>query len=62
MHLLQQLQSNYPHQYDVGVIDIVTSESLIEQYGIRIPVVLNGEGDLGWPFDYEQLLAFVQSA
>jgi glutaredoxin len=59
--LLQQLLSDYPEQYQIEIIDIVEAESLIQQYGTRIPVVKRNSSvsDLGWPFDYEGLLEFV---
>ncbi len=41
--------------------DIAQSDALIEQYGVRIPVLVceNSGQELGWPFDADQLLAFV---
>jgi len=41
--------------------DIAHSDALIEQYGTSIPVVVcerSGQA-LGWPFDAQQLAAFV---
>jgi hypothetical protein len=60
--LLQQLLADYPQCYQVEIIDIVESESLVEQYGTRIPVIANstGKSDLGWPFDYPKLISFVE--
>jgi len=42
-------------------VDIATDEKLIEQYGVRIPVVkrLDVPDDLGWPFDYGQLKVYL---
>ncbi len=61
--LLQQLLSACPEQYQIETIDIIEAESLIQQYGTRIPVVKRNSSvsDLGWPFDYEGLLKFVGS-
>ncbi|MCG9696506.1 glutaredoxin family protein [Shewanella sp. Isolate11] len=41
--------------------DICDIESLAEQYGIRIPVLLRQQdnSELGWPFDIEQLTQFM---
>ncbi len=37
-------------------LDIATSEALVEQYGISIPVLQHNSGsELFWPFDDEQL-------
>jgi hypothetical protein len=43
-------------------IDIAESDELIEQYGIRIPVLkFNDYADeLGWPFDSAQAAIFLQ--
>ncbi|HIF18538.1 MAG TPA: glutaredoxin family protein [Cycloclasticus sp.] len=61
--LLQQLLAKHPECYQIEVIDIADSDGLIEQYGTRIPVVKTSAGndDLGWPFDYASLLAYVES-
>lgn len=58
--LLQNLLLQYPTGFQIEIIDIVDSEVLIEQYGTRIPVLLNlgTKEDLGWPFDYQSLLQF----
>ncbi len=53
--LLQQ------YQCQLVEIDIADDDSLIETYGIRIPV-LSGEGyseDLGWPFNESQADTFL---
>jgi len=43
----------------VGV-DIAKDLTLLERYGVRIPVVRDEEGrELGWPFDTAQLKAFL---
>ncbi len=45
----------------VEVIDISSSEELVELYGIRLPVVRNASlnKEVGWPFAYEQLLTLI---
>ena len=41
-------------------VDIADDLSLMEQYGVRIPVVKDASGrELGWPFDGTQLEAFL---
>lgn len=57
---LQQLLQHYPVHFQVEVIDIVSADNLIQQYGTRIPVVKNNASmaELGWPFDYERLAQF----
>ena len=60
--LLQQLIADFPQQYQIEIVDIVESESLVEQYGTLIPVVgfSNNGNDLGWPFDYPKLISFAK--
>lgn len=51
---------------ELKLVEISESEALVEQYGIRIPVIrLEGrEEELGWPFDQaaaEEYLALAQA-
>ncbi|PIE41628.1 MAG: thioredoxin family protein [Gammaproteobacteria bacterium] len=41
--------------------DIAEDDGLIEQYGVRIPVlkIASNGRELGWPFDQNQLVAFL---
>lgn len=59
--LLQDLLREYSAKYQIEIVDIVESEALIQQYGTRIPVLVNvgAREDLGWPFDYQSLLHFI---
>lgn len=43
-------------------VDIAESDELIEQYGIRIPVLkfADDKAELGWPFDTAQASFFLQ--
>jgi len=43
------------------VIDIADDVTLLERYGVRIPVVrrCDSAAELQWPFDAAQLLAFL---
>ena len=48
---------------EVELVEISEKESLIEQYGVRIPVLLKpltGQ-ELAWPFDMQELVEFLQS-
>ncbi|ORU94463.1 MAG: hypothetical protein A6F71_09290 [Cycloclasticus sp. symbiont of Poecilosclerida sp. M] len=60
---LRQLLADLPEQYQIEVVDIIEPESLVEQYGTRIPVVAKEgqKNDLGWPFDYAALKGFVET-
>lgn len=44
-------------------VDIADDDALIERYGIRIPVLLHVKSgaELGWPFDSDTVLAFMES-
>lgn len=53
-NLLQQLPAG---AFSIESVDIAYDDSLLDHYGLRIPVVqLQGrEQDLGWPFDLPAL-------
>jgi len=43
-------------------LDIASSDALVEQYGMVIPVLRSDSGqELFWPFDEEQLFAWSKS-
>lgn len=50
-------------EYKLVEVDISDSDELIERYGIRIPVVaIQGHvAEIGWPFDNEDFVDFLQS-
>lgn len=46
-----------------AVVDISDSDELFQRYGMSIPVLQRGDGrELNWPFDADQLQAFLESA
>ena len=50
--------------FDYEKFDISTSDKAIEDYGIRIPVLVCEDGEselkeLGWPFDVHQCLTWL---
>ncbi len=55
--LLQQ------HQFRLIEIDIAEDDKLVDQYGIRIPVLAtsNSSVELNWPFNAEQVDMFFAS-
>ncbi len=62
-HLCEQaadLLKQVTEKFDLEHVDIAGSEALVEEYGIRIPVIKNESGkELGWPFDLETLENFI---
>lgn len=52
-----------PSRFVVDVVEIAEEDRLVEQYGVRIPVLVDEASgkELGWPFDEEQLRAFLAS-
>ncbi len=50
------------HGLMVELVDIGESEALVEAYGLRIPVLrrIDTGAELGWPFDAEQVVNFLQ--
>ncbi len=57
--LLQELQAR--HDFILESVDIAADASLVERYGIRIPVVKNALTleERGWPFHLADLLALI---
>lgn len=41
------------------MVDIADDEKLVEQFGIRIPVLLYSSKELGWPFELEELRSWL---
>ena len=62
--MLQSLLRSDPvleGKFEVQAVEIADSESLVERYGARIPVlVLDGDGEeLGWPFEIDELRSWL---
>lgn len=51
------------YRFRLVEIDIASDDSLIEQYGIRIPVLSAGNtaNELDWPFTSESVAQFFES-
>lgn len=62
-HLCEQAEAVL---HAIGVraepVDIAEDDTLLERYGIRIPVVrrLDNDAELGWPFDEAALRRFLR--
>jgi hypothetical protein len=50
------------HGLQVELVDITDPEDLTEVYGLRIPVLrrVDTGAELDWPFDTEQVVAFLR--
>lgn len=50
------------HGLLVELVDIAEDECWVEVYGLRIPVLrrLDNNAELDWPFDAEQVVAFLK--
>ncbi len=50
------------HGLLVELVDIAESEALFDAYGLRIPVLrrIDTGEELRWPFDAEQIVAFLR--
>ena len=47
--------SDVAEKVTLELIDIADDDMLVEQYGIRIPVLMYSSKELGWPFELEEL-------
>jgi hypothetical protein len=66
-HLCEQAASTITNSQlpiQLIMIDIADDESLLEQYGSRIPVIKlhTSKQELDWPFNVEQVVHFLKSA
>lgn len=59
--LLINLQHEYEFQWEI--IEISNDGDLIDQYGIRIPVIkcINTNAELNWPFTQNDIMKLIQS-
>ena len=57
--ILFRVQNTY--KFQIEIVDISTSEELVEKYGIMIPVLLNPENGnhLYWPFNAEEIISLL---
>jgi len=62
--IIAQVQAQHLPELELESIDIADHDDLVEQYGIRIPVVLlaHKHNDLGWPFDESELTTYLNEA
>ncbi|HSH97893.1 MAG: glutaredoxin family protein [Methylophilaceae bacterium] len=57
--LLSRLEDE--HSITLQLVDIADDESLVEAYGIRIPVLINTDkSELSWPFNENDLRAWLK--
>lgn len=63
-HLCEEALQMLEYLAQQGVVryrctEIAESEKLVEEYGVRIPVIQRGDGaELGWPFEFAALEEF----
>jgi len=56
--LLQRVSTDYP--FEIVSVEIGDDDSLLEQYGLTIPVVQFEDGDeINWPFDASTLKQYI---
>ena len=42
-------------RFKLQEVEIASNDALLEQYGVRIPVLAVNSRELGWPFDLDEL-------
>jgi len=47
--------------FEFRPVEISEKDELIEQYGIRIPVLVTQKGELSWPFEFEELVDWLKN-
>lgn len=43
----------------IEYLDIAVSENMVEQYGVRIPVLSDGQLEVDWPFEYHAVCSLM---
>jgi len=61
MYLLENEQQ-FGDKFELLEVEIAGNEALVERFGIRIPVLESKAGELGWPFELEDLIAWLNKA
>jgi len=52
---LCQTNSDINEGYRIELVEISESDALVEEYGIKIPVLAKPDSELAWPFELEEL-------
>ena len=63
--MFEYLVKNDPEideQFSLLPVEIASDDALVEQYGIRIPVIKEFDREIGWPFELEELKEWLTSA
>jgi len=48
------------NRYTIKLVEISESDNLVEEYGIRIPVLAKSNSELAWPFEFEELQVWLK--
>jgi hypothetical protein len=61
--LLHKFDIQHGKILEIQEIEISESDSLVETYGVRIPVIQkqSSEKELGWPFTLDDLIAYLEN-
>jgi hypothetical protein len=57
---LEVIQRAAP-RLELVLVDIADEDALIERYGTRIPVLRQGERELGWPFSLLDVRSWLEA-
>ncbi|SBS31700.1 hypothetical protein MAQ5080_02042 [Marinomonas aquimarina] len=64
-HLCEEAQAWLQHFFpalQLIHVDIAVDERLVEEFGLRIPVLSNGRESLDWPFQVAAVMALIENA
>ncbi len=54
-------KSSFANKFELKLVEIANDDKLIENYGIRIPVLKSNESELGWIFTIDELNLWLES-
>ena len=52
---LVQNDAEISRDFSLLPVEIAGDDALLEQYGVRIPVLCENDREIGWPFELEEL-------
>ena len=60
-HEQLQLLNGNGMDLSIELVEIADSEDLMDRYGITIPVIREGDREIGWPFSVDELRTFLNN-
>ncbi|PCI65546.1 MAG: thioredoxin family protein [Gammaproteobacteria bacterium] len=60
-HYLLNEKPLFAQRFELQLVEIANDDKLIENFGMRIPVLKSNENELGWIFTMDELYLWLES-